>query len=152
MASTGAVPAAPKPKPSTAATEVVSSNLPPATEEVSSPEYSPAVTPEEPQVVESSDSESLCIPDFLKLTVTESLGHLLVSLDEVVEFSAQSLHSWWTANSEHENYAMFSPEWLKPLNHIKQHVVVNAYSKDPTEEVTGYKLCYLHSTASTLRR
>eukprot|EP00971_Amphidinium_carterae_P063009 1246921-Amphidinium_carterae.1 len=44
---------------------------------------------------------------------------------------------------------MFSPEWL---HQIKQHVVVNAYSKDPTEEVAGYSLHYLHSTRSTLRR
>eukprot|EP00971_Amphidinium_carterae_P322530 6410152-Amphidinium_carterae.1 len=74
-----------------------------------SPLYSPVVSPEEPQMAESSDSESLCIPDFLKLTVTESLGHLLVPLDEVVEFGAQSLNSWYTADSEHESYAMFSP-------------------------------------------
>eukprot|EP00971_Amphidinium_carterae_P289062 5739468-Amphidinium_carterae.1 len=52
-----------------------------------SPTYSPVVSPEEPQMVESSDSgsssnESLFIPNFLELTVAESLSHLLIPLDE----------------------------------------------------------------------
>eukprot|EP00971_Amphidinium_carterae_P087802 1737270-Amphidinium_carterae.1 len=52
-----------------------------------SPDYSPAISPEEPQLVESSDSESssnvsLFIPNFLELTVAESLSHLLKPLDE----------------------------------------------------------------------
>eukprot|EP00971_Amphidinium_carterae_P174110 3451280-Amphidinium_carterae.1 len=66
------------------------------------PVYTPIMTPEEPQMVES---ESPCIPDFMLLTVLDSLDYLLVPLDEVVEFSAQSLHSRWTADSEHDNYA-----------------------------------------------
>eukprot|EP00971_Amphidinium_carterae_P209185 4149788-Amphidinium_carterae.1 len=52
-----------------------------------SPTYSPVVSPEEPQMVESSDSESssndsLYIPNVLELTVAESLNHLLIPLDE----------------------------------------------------------------------
>eukprot|EP00971_Amphidinium_carterae_P255431 5070806-Amphidinium_carterae.1 len=57
-----------------------------------SPSYSPAATPEA-QAVEPSDSESPCIPDFMTLTVLDSLDYLLVPTDEVVELSAQSLHS-----------------------------------------------------------
>eukprot|EP00971_Amphidinium_carterae_P070963 1403136-Amphidinium_carterae.1 len=44
---------------------------------------------------------------------------------------------------------MFAPNWL---DHIKQHVMVNGLNQDPTQQVPGYKLCYLHSTTSTLRR
>eukprot|EP00971_Amphidinium_carterae_P093510 1850615-Amphidinium_carterae.1 len=44
---------------------------------------------------------------------------------------------------------MFAPNWV---DHIKQHVVVNGFNKNPSETVTGYKVCYLHSTTSTLKR
>eukprot|EP00971_Amphidinium_carterae_P144052 2854655-Amphidinium_carterae.1 len=65
-----------------------------------------------------SESPSPSIPDFMTLSVLDSLDYLLVPTDEVVELSAQSLHSWWKSDSEHDNYAMFSPMWL---DHIKQH-------------------------------
>eukprot|EP00971_Amphidinium_carterae_P095651 1892607-Amphidinium_carterae.1 len=55
-----------------------------------SPSYSPAATPE--------------IPDFMTLTVLDSLDYLLVPTEEVIELSGQSLHSWWEADSEHGNY------------------------------------------------
>eukprot|EP00971_Amphidinium_carterae_P014791 291900-Amphidinium_carterae.1 len=113
-----------------------------------SPSYSPATTPKA-QAAEPSESESPCIPDFMTLTVLDFLDYLLVPTDEVVELSAQLLHLWWEADSGHGNYVMFASNWL---DHIKQHVVVNGFNQEPTQQVPGYQLCYLHSTRATLRR
>eukprot|EP00971_Amphidinium_carterae_P273572 5429349-Amphidinium_carterae.1 len=68
----------------------------------------------------STSGESLILPNFIEKTVAESLEILLKPIGEIVEFSDKSLTDWYTADSMHESYAMFSPEWL---HQIKQHVV-----------------------------
>eukprot|EP00971_Amphidinium_carterae_P052383 1031073-Amphidinium_carterae.1 len=72
----------------------------------------------------------------------------MVDSDAVVEFAPDTLHDWWLSDSEHTNYSVFAPQWLEM---VKQNVLVNGLSKDPTPE-PGYQLAYLHSTKSTLTR
>eukprot|EP00971_Amphidinium_carterae_P248262 4928648-Amphidinium_carterae.1 len=69
----------------------------------------------------------------------------MVDSDAVVEFAASTLHDWWLSDSEHTNYSVFAPQWLELM---KQNVLVNGLSQDPTQSKPGYQLAYLHSTKS----
>eukprot|EP00971_Amphidinium_carterae_P247864 4922030-Amphidinium_carterae.1 len=112
-------PLAPKPKPSSAPTEVEVGDisLPQAAqtaEEVTSPMYSP-ISP--PQTVDSSSSDSSDsepeMPDWMSLTHGEALDKLCIHSDSVIEYAADELHKFWTQDAMHSTFEMLAPTWLQ---------------------------------------
>eukprot|EP00971_Amphidinium_carterae_P010283 203184-Amphidinium_carterae.1 len=111
-------------------------------------EYSPVITPEGPQQVDSSTSStSSDVSD--DIYTTDVIWQQLVTLSEAEELCPEDTIKFWQSADDHIVRSLFAPDWTKLLT---DHACVQSGSTKPdSTEKNSKVLRWLHTSEGTFK-